>query len=260
MSGVTDALTAAEVFWAAHDGLPRQAPGSASTTRLLLRLAGPLPPRPRILDIGCGTGTAGLLLAAETGGELVAVDTHQPFLDRLTADAEAAGLADRVRTLNAPMADLPQDLTPPAGGADLIWAEGSAYIMGVDAALEAWRPLLAPGGALVLTDAGWTTPTPSAPAREFWDAGYPAMRDTAGSVAAMAAAGWTVVATYLLPDSDWAGYYDPLAERLEELAGRGADPAALAEVAREIEIRRAYGAEYGYTGYVLRQRAGGGHG
>ncbi|WP_345313867.1 hypothetical protein [Gordonia alkaliphila] len=29
-----------------HAGLPRQAPGSAATTDLLLRLAGPLPPRP----------------------------------------------------------------------------------------------------------------------------------------------------------------------------------------------------------------------
>jgi CO/xanthine dehydrogenase Mo-binding subunit len=114
MSGVTDALTAAEVFWQAHDGLPRQAPGSSDTTRLLLRLVGSLPARPRIVDIGCGTGTAGLLLAADTGGELIGVDTHQPFLDRLLVDAEAAGLADRVRTLYAPMAELPL----PAGGAD----------------------------------------------------------------------------------------------------------------------------------------------
>lgn len=256
MVGVTDALTTSEVFWLAHDGLPRQAPGSADTTRLLLRLAGPLPPRPRIVDIGCGTGTAGLLLAAETGGELVAVDTHRPFLDRVDADAGAAGLGDRVRTLNASMVDLPL----PAGGADLIWAEGSAYVMGVDAALATWQSLLAPGGTVVLTEAEWTTPTPSAAAREFWDAGYPAMRDTAGNVAAMAAAGWTVAAVYLLPDADWAGYYDPLAARLDELAARGTDPDALAEVGREIEVRRAHGGEYGYTGYVLRRRDVGGHG
>jgi SAM-dependent methyltransferase len=250
MAAMTDALTAIEVFWLAHEGLPRQAPGSATTTRLLLRLAGPLPDRPRIVDIGCGTGVASLLLAADTGGEVLAVDTHRPFLDRLTADAAAAGLADRVRTLETPM----QDLALPPGSVDLLWAEGSAYLMGVDTALAAWRPLLAPGGALVLTDASWTTPTPSPAARAFWTEGYPAMRDTAGTVAAATAAGWTVLATYLLPQSDWAAYYDPMTERVAELRARGIDPAALDEVGREIDLWRTHGRDYGYTGYVLRPR------
>jgi SAM-dependent methyltransferase len=247
---VTDALSAIEVFWLAHDGLPRQAPGSTGTTHLLLRLAGPLAGRPRIVDIGCGTGVATLPLVSASGGSVLAVDTHQPFLDRLTADAAAAGLADRVRTVRTPM----QDLVLPPGSVDLLWAEGSAYLMGIDAALIAWRPLLAPGGVLVLTEAGWTSPDPAPAARAFWSAGYPAMRGTAATVAAAESAGWTVRATYLLPDSDWAAYYDPLAERVAELRGRGLDPAALDELAREIEVRRAHGDDYGYTGYVLRPR------
>ncbi len=248
MSVVTD--PPGDAFWAAHDGLPRQAPGSAATTRLLLQLAGPLPERPRIVDIGCGTGTAGIPLALATGGELVAVDTHRPSLDQLTAAAAAAGVGVRVRTLEAPMQDLPL----PDGRADLVWAEGSAYIMGFDAALRSWRRLLAPGGVLVLTEAEWTNPDPAAAACEFWDAGYPAMRDTAGNVAAATAAGWTVHATYLLPDADWAAYYDPLAARVAQLRARGLDPAVSDELVREIEVRTAHGADYGYTGYVLRPR------
>ena len=247
---MADALTTNEVFWLVHDRLPRQAPGSAATTRLLLELAGPLPDRPTIVDIGCGTGVASLLLAAETGGEVLAVDTHQPFLDRLTAHAAAAGLADRVRPLLTPM----QELALPGARADLLWAEGSVYLMGFDAALRAWRALLAPGGTLVLTEAEWTVPDPSAAARAFWEPAYPGMRDTAGNVAAAMAAGWTVAATYLLPDSDWAAYYDPLAERIALLRERGVDPAVLDEEAGEIEVRRAHGHEYGYTGYVLRPR------
>jgi SAM-dependent methyltransferase len=247
---VTDALSAIEVFWLAHEGLPRQAPGSTATTQLLLSLAGPIADRPRIVDIGCGTGVATLPLALATGGSVLAVDTHQPFLDRLVADAGAAGLAGRVRTSSTPM----QDLALPAGSVDLLWAEGSAYLMGVDAALAAWRPLLAPGGALVLTEVGWTTPDPAPAAREYWTAGYPAIRGTAATVAAAESAGWTVLATYLLPDADWAAYYDPMAERVAELRGRGADPGALDELAREIEMRRAHGGDYGYTGYVLRPR------
>jgi SAM-dependent methyltransferase len=238
-------VDATEIFWLAHDGLPRQAPGSPETTRLLLRLAGALPDRPRIVDIGCGTGASSLVLAAETGGTVTAVDTHGPFLEQLTG-------AERVTTLNAPMQDLPL----PDGSADLVWAEGSAYIMGFDAALRAWRRLLAPGGALVLTEAEWTTLDPSPGARAFWGAGYPAMRATDANVRAALAAGWTVTATYLLPDSDWATYYEPLAARVEQLRRELPDAgAALDEVEREIHVRREHGGDYGYTGYVLRPRS-----
>ena len=237
-------------FRAAHEDLPREAPGSEETTALLLRLAGALPETPRIIDIGCGTGPATLALAGATGGEVVAVDLYEPYLRRLQARAATSGLGERVRTLVAPMDDLPL----PDASADLVWSEGAAYIMGFDAALLSWRRLLTPGGALVLTEAEWTTTDPSPGARAFWDAGYPAMRTTAENVAAAQRAGFTVQALYLLPDTDWDAYYRPLAHRIELLRDGGADPAALDEVGREITVREQFGAEYGYTAYVLRRR------
>lgn len=239
-----------QAFLAAHEDLPREAPGSEETTALLLQLVGPLPEAPRIVDIGSGTGPATLPLAAATGGEVIAVDAHEPYLARLQARAAISGLGERVRPLVATMDDLPL----PDGEADLVWAEGSAYIMGFDAALASWRRLLAPGGTLVLTEAEWTTTDPSPGARQFWDAGYPAMRTTAGNVAAAQQAGYTVAATYLLPDCDWDAYYRPLAARLELLRADGVDPEVLDEVGREIRVREEFGADYGYTGYVLRPR------
>ncbi|TDC85064.1 hypothetical protein E1193_03925 [Micromonospora sp. KC606] len=41
-------------------GLSRQGPGAEATSRRLLELAAPLPERPRVLDLGCGTGPAAL--------------------------------------------------------------------------------------------------------------------------------------------------------------------------------------------------------
>ncbi|MBP2366684.1 class I SAM-dependent methyltransferase [Pseudonocardia parietis] len=239
-----------QAFRAAHEDLPREAPGSEETTALLLQLVGALPDAPRIVDIGCGTGPATLPLAAATAGEVVAVDTYEPYLARLQTRAATSGLGERVRPLVASMDDLPL----PDGSADLVWSEGAAYLMGLDAALESWRRLLAPGGALVLTEAEWTTSEPSPGARAFWDAGYPAMRTTAENVAAAQRAGYTVQGVYLLPDSDWDAYYRPLAHRIEMMRSAGVDPAALDEVGREIAVREEFGAEYGYTAYVLRPR------
>jgi SAM-dependent methyltransferase len=239
-----------DVFWRAHTGLPREAPGSEATTRLLLRFVGALPPAPAVLDVGCGTGPASILLAQLTGGHVTAVDLHEPFLARVTERARAAGVADRVEAIAASMDDLPVA----DGSVDLLWAEGSAYLIGFDTALATWRPLLSPAGVIVLTEAEWLTPHPAPGARAFWDAGYPAMRTTAGNVAAVQRAGWDVRATYLLPDSDWNAYYGPLARRLGELRAEGVPDDLLAPLGEEIEVRAAHGTDYGYTGYVLRPR------
>lgn len=239
-----------DVFRLAHTGLPREAPGSRRTTELLLTLAGDLPERSTVVDIGCGTGPATVVLAEITGGEVTAVDLHGPFLSEVTVRAHKAGLADRVRTLQASMDALP--LAP--GSVDLIWAEGSAYLVGVDNALAAWRPLLAPGGVVVLTDAEWLTTDPAPGARAFWDAGYPGMRTTAGNVAAFQQAGWTVHAAYVLPDADWSAYYEPLAARIAQLENEGIGADLLAPVGEEIGIRDRFGSDCSYTGYVLRPR------
>lgn len=232
-----------ELFHLAHTGLPREAPGSPATTRLLLGLAGALPGRPRVVDVGCGPGTSTLLLAELTGGDVLGVDTHPPFLEELRRHGGTG--------LDAPMQDLPL----PDGSVDLLWAEGSAYVMGFDAALAAWRRLLASGGVLVLTEAEWTTPHPAPGARAFWDDAYPAMRTTAGNVAAAQDAGWTVAAAYLLPDADWEAYYGPLAARIAALRVEHPDAGAgLDAVGAEIAVRAGHGADYGYTGYVLRPR------
>ena len=241
-------MDAAEVFWALHGGLPREGVGSDATTRTLLDLAAPLPPSPRALDVGCGPGRASLVLAS-AGARVTAVDLHEPYLRRTRAAASAAGLP--VAVVRASMTALPH----PDGAFDLLWCEGAAYLMGVDRALREWRRLLRPDGVLVLTDAVWTTAAPSEEARGFW-AAHPGMRDEAALVTAARAAGYDVLATHLLPDGDWTDeYHDPLAAAVE--AWPDPDAAAeqvLAEVRREVEVRRAHRDEFGYLALVLRRR------
>lgn len=237
-----------EAFFSLHHGLPRQGPGSDATTRRLLSFAGPLPSRPRALDLGCGPGLVSLLLAAEAGARVTAVDLHEPFLDELRHSAAARGLTGSIRTEVADMAELPY----PDGSFDLIWAESSIYSIGFDNGLARWRRLLAPGGALVVTECEWTQAGPSPEARAFWDEQY-TLRTTGENTAAAVAAGYTVVEVYPQPESDWDEYYGPLGERADSADRRAPGMAqALGLTRAEIAMRREHGTEYGYTGYVLR--------
>ncbi|WP_055697298.1 MULTISPECIES: GNAT family N-acetyltransferase [Streptomyces] len=245
---MTDNTSLTDAFFALHHGLPRQGPGSDATTRRLLSFVGALPERPRVLDLGCGPGRAALLLAAEAGAEVTAVDLHEPFLDELRASARARGLDGSITAVNADMTELPY----PDGSFDLIWAESSVYGMGFDRALTAWRRLLAPGGALVVTECEWTAAEPSDAARAFWDRHY-ALRTGEDNIRATARAGYSVLGVHPQPESDWEEYYGPLAARAD-----AADPSApgmaeaLAATREEIAMRREHGTEFGYTGYVLR--------
>ncbi|MEU3689699.1 bifunctional class I SAM-dependent methyltransferase/N-acetyltransferase [Streptomyces narbonensis] len=237
-----------DAFFALHHGLPRQGPGSDSTTRRLLALAGRLPERPRVLDLGCGPGRSALLLAAEANAEVTAVDTHEPFLAELRETAAARGLDGSIHTLRADMGALPF----PDGSFDLVWAESSVFVLGFDRALAEWRRLLAPGGTLVLTECVWTTEEPGPAARAFWEEHY-TLRTVAGNAAAAVGAGYHVLGTVPQPESDWDEYYVPLAAHADAADTTVPGMAEAVGGARaEIALRREHGSDYGYAGFVLK--------
>ena len=104
--------------------------------------------RPRILDIGCGSGIPTLELARLSGGEVIGIDVDQPALDRFIEKIKEAGLNERVQALNCSM--LQMDFADESF--DIIWSEGSIYAVGFERGLRKWKRFLKPGGFLVIHD------------------------------------------------------------------------------------------------------------
>jgi len=235
-----------------YESLPRQGPGSDACTRAALRRLPSLPAAPRVLDLGCGTGRQTLVLAATLQARVIAVDRHRPFLARLEAAARAQGLAHLIEARCADMGAL--DL-PPAS-VDLLWSEGAIYLLGFEQGLRLWRPLLAPGGLIALTECTWLSAARPPEAAAFWREAYPAMGGVADNLARAERAGCVVLDSFALPASAWwDDYYTPLARALAALAGDPRQAALVAATRREIDLYRRHHAAYGYVFYLMRAGA-----
>jgi 16S rRNA G1207 methylase RsmC len=155
-------------------------------TAVLLRKA-PLPgPRGGVyLDLGCGYGPIGMVLATTSEkAEVYAVDVNSRALELVRANAAALGVSDRVRPATP-------DRVPPDVVFDEIWSNppirvGKAELHDL---LGRWLPRLAPGGTAWLVVArhlgadslqAWLASTGWAAERYASQKGYRVLRVTAG--------------------------------------------------------------------------------
>ena len=104
----------------------------------------------RVVDLGAGTGTGALGLARRLpGAHVVAVDVSAASLARVDAKAKAAGLAERVRTLEA---DLDAGW-PDLGPVDLTWASMSLHHLAEPArSLSGLRRITRPGALIAVAE------------------------------------------------------------------------------------------------------------
>jgi SAM-dependent methyltransferase len=241
------------LFFELFEGLPRQGPGDAASTRRALALVPGVGPHTRVLDVGCGTGAQTLVLATHCAASFVAVDSHPPFIEELRQRARALGVAGRIE---ARVGDMRQ-LEFPDASFDVIWSEGAIYVVGFEEGLRSWRRLLAPGGHVAVTEACWLRPDPPPECAAFWAAEYPAIRDVAACLTSIAACGYETVGRFALPASSWwDDYYRPLQDRVIAFRARHPDEPDAQQLAdqvqREIDVWHAYSDVYGYVFFVMR--------
>jgi len=152
--------------------------------------------RPRILDIGCGSGVPTIELAKLSDGKIIGIDINQSFLDKLNLKIEEEGFSSRVETIKCSLFEI--DF--PDGSFDVIWAEGSLWIIGFERGLKEWNRLLKPNGFLVLHDG---------------------VKTFSNKLNKVGSYGYNFVNYFPLPeDVWWTEYCSPLEIRIKELCMR----------------------------------------
>ncbi len=239
-----------EAMTTLHRGLRRQGPGDPSLSRHILERLPALPAEPRIADLGCGAGDSSILLAEHFRRPVRAVERAEAFLEDLQRFAADAGVTELIDPIAADMGAL--DWEP--GSVDLLWSEGAAYNLTFAGALAAWRPLVAPGGIAVISEATWFEPDPPAEIAAYWNEGYPHMGDEATNRQRAEDAGFTCLGIHrLVSEAWWTSYYQALQARIDTLR-TNADAAMLGVIAEsetEMDLFRRYSDTYGYAFYVL---------
>jgi SAM-dependent methyltransferase len=243
----------ADIFFELHHNLPREGAGRNRYTRQAFYML-PDMDKPRILDIGCGPGGQTMELARLTQGEVIGIDTHQPYLDQLTNKIKEAGLLYRVHAINCSMFDMKF----PDESFDIIWAEGSIYIIGFERGLNEWQRLIKPKGFLAVHEMTWLRPDPPQEIYAYWKEFYPEIKTVAENMELILNSGYNLLGHFTLhEDAWWIEYYDPLEERINNLRKKYIDqPEALAVLdneQREIDMYKKYYQWYGSVFFVMQK-------
>jgi len=189
--------------------------------------------KPRVLDIGCGPGIPTMELARLSDGQIIGLDINQTSLDELTKKIERAGLSERVTILKCSMFDM--DF--PDESFDIIWAEGSLWVIGFQRGLKEWQRFLKPNGFLVV-------------------------HDEIGNITEkreqISSCGYDLLEYFTLhEDTWWIEYYAPLEKRINEIRIKHADdPKALVALdneQREIDMFKKNPGQYSSVFFIMKK-------
>lgn len=242
-----------KIFFDIHKNLPREGSGRDEYTQKAFEMI-PHIKQPHILDVGCGPGLQTIKLAKLTDGEILGIDIHQPYLDQLDNSAKKEKLSDRIKTLNKSMInmDFPEEYF------DIIWAEGSIFIIGFERGLSEWKKFIKKNGYLAIHEMTWLKDNPPKEIYDYWQKIYSAITTVEKNLEIIKKCNYKLIGYFTLPeDAWWDLYYNPLEKRLKELGLKYKDnPKALEminEEQNEINLYRKYNEWYGSVFYVMQK-------
>ncbi len=231
--------------------LERQGPGSPEVTIRALSFIDHLTDQSRIADIGCGTGGQTMVVAQHAPGHITGIDLFPAFIDLFDQNAQKLKLQHRVKGIVASMEELPFEEEE----LDLIWSEGAIYNIGFVRGLKEWRKFLKPGGYIAVSEASWFTEERPEEIDAFWKQAYPEIDTISNKVDQLQKAGYTPVATFILPDNCWTDHFyaHQVSARenfLNKYKGNKTVEDFMANEKHEAELYDKYKAFYGYVFYI----------
>jgi SAM-dependent methyltransferase len=151
------------------------------------------------------------------------------------------------------------DIKYPEESFDIIWAEGSIFIMGFQKGISEWRRYIKPNGYLAVHEMAWIKDNPPKEICDYWEAVYPQIATIDDNLEIIKKCGYKILGHFPLPeDAWWELYYNPLEKRLKKLRIKFKDnPKGLKMVEDaelEIEMFRKYNAWYGSVFFVMQKK------
>ena len=242
-----------KIFLDIHKDMPRQGSGRNEYTKKAFAVI-PKLNQPRILDIGCGPGMQTIMLAKLSNGEVIGIDIFQQYLDQLKELIKKENLQKRVKAINQSM----DDIRFPEEYFDIIWAEGSIFIIGFEKGLKEWKKFLKPNGFLVIHEMAWLKDNPPKEVSEYWQRVYPDIATIQNNLDIIEKNNYKILGYFPLPeDAWWNFYYTPLENRLKKLRIKYKNnPKAMDlinEEQLEIDMFRKYNACYGSVFFIMQK-------
>jgi ubiquinone/menaquinone biosynthesis C-methylase UbiE len=147
---------------------------------------------PQILDVGCGTGVPTIELARISDGHVIGMDIDEISLNLLRRKIMESGLSNQVSIIENSVLTMHYH----DESFDIIWAEGSIYVMGFERSIRKWHRFLKPNGFLVIHDEN---------------------RDKTKKLESVTTYGYSLIAQFDLSDSIWwREYYTPLGQLIRQ--------------------------------------------
>lgn len=244
-----------ELLLEIHKDMPRQGSGRNKYTQKAFEMI-PEIKQPKILDIGCGPGMQTIKLAKLSNGEVIGIDIFEQYLDQLRELIEKEELKDRVKAEKQSMFEI----TYPKEYFDILWAEGSIFIIGFEKGQLEWKKYIKLKGFLAVHEMTWLKDHPPKEIKDYWTRVYPEIDTIEENIKIIKKCGYKLLGYFPLPeDAWWEFYYNPLQNRLKTLKIKFKNNAEalemIAEKQLEIELFKKYNQYYGSVFYVMQKQS-----
>jgi len=243
-----------ELLLEIHKDMPRQGSGRDEYTQKAFEMI-PVIKQPKILDIGCGPGMQTIKLAKLSDGEIIGIDIFQQYLDQLKESIEKENLKDRVKAVKQSMFEIKY----PEEFFDIIWAEGSIFVVGFEKGLSEWKKYIRPNGYLAVHEMTWLKENPPKEISDYWKRVYSDITTIEDNLRIIEKCGYKILGYFPLPeDAWWDLYYTPLEKRLKDMRTKYKDNpktmGMIEEEQLEIDLFRKFNSWYGSVFFVMQKQ------